>query len=166
MGYHLSPLPGLGDATGAGLPYRGWGWTVFYRKGGSYAIIFRSALSRDVAMILDKLTLRNFCLFRGQQVFDLSPVQRQGKRRPIVLFGGINGGGKTTLFDAAQLALYGGRARCSKRAGLSYDEFLRPGVERPAGPPGGPGAAALPPRGHPPSWGRSRVAVGRPVRPG
>jgi DNA sulfur modification protein DndD len=47
---------------------------------------------------------------------------------PIILFGGLNGGGKTTLLDAIQLALYGSRARCSKRAGSSYDEFLRQSI--------------------------------------
>src|SRR5580700_12026515 len=79
-------------------------------------------------MILEQLTLRNFCLFRGEQVFDLTPVRRNGKHLPIILFGGINGGGKTTLLDAIQLALYGGRARCSKRSTLAYDEFLRASI--------------------------------------
>jgi DNA sulfur modification protein DndD len=79
-------------------------------------------------MILQRLTLRNFGLFHGQQVFDLTPLQRNGRTRPIILFGGINGGGKTTLFDAVQLALYGSRARCSKRASLSYDDFLRQSI--------------------------------------
>src|SRR5438034_2036550 len=79
-------------------------------------------------MILEQLMLRNFCLFRGKQVFELAPLQRDGKLRPIVLFGGINGGGKTTLFDAIQLALYGNRARCSKRANLSYEDFLRQSI--------------------------------------
>jgi DNA sulfur modification protein DndD len=76
-------------------------------------------------MILEQLTVRNFCLYRGEQTFDLTPATAGGKHRPIVLFGGINGGGKTTLLDAIQLALYGNRARCSKRADLSYEEFLR-----------------------------------------
>jgi DNA sulfur modification protein DndD len=66
-------------------------------------------------MILEQLTLLNFCLFAGTQTFDLTPVRRNGKHLPIILFGGINGGGKTTLLDAIQLALYGPRARCSKR---------------------------------------------------
>jgi DNA sulfur modification protein DndD len=79
-------------------------------------------------MILEQLKLRNFCLFRGTQIFNLRPVQTNGRHRPIVLFGGINGGGKTTLFDAIQLTLYGPRARCSKRANLSYEEFLRQSV--------------------------------------
>src|SRR5438105_2810998 len=79
-------------------------------------------------MILQQLTLRDFCLFRGEQTFDLAPATVQGRHRPIVLFGGINGGGKTTLLDAIQLALYGQRARCSKRTNLSYEEFLRESV--------------------------------------
>ena len=81
-------------------------------------------------MHLDRLTLRNFCLFRGQQTFNLAPAEKNGKRRPIVLFGGINGGGKTTLFDAIQLALYGTRARCSKRINLSYEDFLLQSVHQ------------------------------------
>src|SRR5437868_6836873 len=85
-------------------------------------------------MILEQLTVRNFCLYRGEQTFDLTPVTTGTKHRPIVLFGGINGGGKTTLLDAIQLALYGPRARCSKRNGLPYDEFLRLSVHRAAPP--------------------------------
>lgn len=79
-------------------------------------------------MILEQLTLRNFCLFSGEQVFTLTPGQRNGKHLPIILFGGINGGGKTTLLDAIQLALYGGRARCSKRSTLSYEAFLQESI--------------------------------------
>ena len=58
-------------------------------------------------MILEHVTLRNFCLYRGEQTFDLTPVPapRGGEMRPIVLFGGTNGAGKTTLLDAIQLAL-------------------------------------------------------------
>jgi DNA sulfur modification protein DndD len=79
-------------------------------------------------MILDELTLRNFCLFGGEQVLNLAPARRGGKAAPIVLFGGINGGGKTTLLDAVQLVLYGVRARCSKRADKTYEQFLRESI--------------------------------------
>jgi DNA sulfur modification protein DndD len=79
-------------------------------------------------MILEQLTVQNFCLYRGEQTFDLMPVREGGRHRPIVLFGGINGGGKTTLLDAIQLTLYGNRARCSKRADLCYEEFLRASI--------------------------------------
>jgi len=81
-------------------------------------------------MILEHVTLRDFCLFRGEQTFDLTPLPapRNAGTRGVVLFGGVNGAGKTTLLDAIQLALYGPRARCSKRAGLAYDEFLRKSI--------------------------------------
>lgn len=94
---------------------------------------------RTGVMILEQLAVRNFCLFRGRQAFNLLPAQRQGRYRPIILFGGINGGGKTTLFDAIQLALYGARARCSKRATLPYDDFLRQSIHH--GVPEAEGAA-------------------------
>ncbi|HEX5273059.1 MAG TPA: DNA sulfur modification protein DndD [Gemmataceae bacterium] len=90
-------------------------------------------------MILEQLSVRNFCLYRGDQSFELRPAQRQGKHRPIILFGGINGGGKTTLFDAIQLALYGSRARCSKRSGLAYDDFLRQSIHQGTEPADGAG---------------------------
>ena len=81
-------------------------------------------------MILEHVTLRDFCLFHGEQTFDLAPLHatRNADGRGIVLFGGVNGAGKTTLLDAIQLALYGTRARCSKRAALAYDEFLRKSI--------------------------------------
>ena len=75
-------------------------------------------------MILQQLTLRDFGLFKGRQVLDLAPAKAAGRGRPIVLFGGVNGAGKTTILDAIQLVLYGVRARCSKRANLPYEEFL------------------------------------------
>src|SRR3954452_6469874 len=81
-------------------------------------------------MILQQLTLRDFGLFRGKQVLDLAPGAANGRSRPIVLFGGVNGAGKTTILDAIQLVLYGGRARCSKRSSLAYEEFLAQSIHR------------------------------------
>lgn len=78
-------------------------------------------------MILEQLMLQNFCLYCGEQTFDLSPV---GRERPVILIGGLNGGGKTTILDAVQLALYGPRAQISKRQGTSYDQFLRACIHR------------------------------------
>lgn len=79
-------------------------------------------------MILQQLTLRNFGLYCGENVLDLSPARKRSRVAPIILFGGVNGGGKTTILDAIQLALYGNRARCSKRGDKSYDEFLRESI--------------------------------------
>src|SRR5258705_8894882 len=90
-------------------------------------------------MILQQLTLRNFCLYQGEHLLDLSPGRRRNRPVPIVLFGGINGGGKTTLLDAVQLVLYGNRARCSKRADKAYDAFLQDSIHNGVDP--GEGAA-------------------------
>ncbi|MBV8885371.1 MAG: DNA sulfur modification protein DndD [Chroococcidiopsidaceae cyanobacterium CP_BM_RX_35] len=79
-------------------------------------------------MIFHELVLQNFGPYQGRQVIDLSPgdgIQN------IVLLGGMNGGGKTTLIDAIRLALYGHRAPCSTRGNLSYGEFLHQCVSRP-----------------------------------
>jgi DNA sulfur modification protein DndD len=85
-------------------------------------------------MILNQLMLRNFCLYRGENVLDLAPGRRRGAAAPIVLFGGMNGGGKTTLLDAVQLVLYGKRARCSKRGDKSYEQFLRESINHAVDP--------------------------------
>jgi DNA sulfur modification protein DndD len=92
-------------------------------------------------MILRELRLKNFGLFRGVQRFELSPTGRNGTGKPIVLFGGMNGGGKTTIFDGLQLALYGSRARCSKRSGRNYDDFLRDSINNGVAPETGAGVA-------------------------
>ena len=78
-------------------------------------------------MILDELVLHNFGVYRGRQTVRLTPPE---EGRPVVLFGGLNGGGKTTFLDALQLALYGPFARCSNREGLSYQDYLAQCVHR------------------------------------
>jgi DNA sulfur modification protein DndD len=78
-------------------------------------------------MILRRLTLDNFGVYRGRHDVDLAPPS---SLRPVVLIGGLNGGGKTTFLDAIQLALYGGMAEASSRGDLPYDEYLRRSVHR------------------------------------
>jgi len=78
-------------------------------------------------MILKRLTLHNFGVYRGRHVVDLAPPS---DRKPVILIGGLNGGGKTTFLDALQLALYGRMAQCSNRGDLAYEEFLRRAVHR------------------------------------
>lgn len=80
-------------------------------------------------MTFEQLLIRNFGLYRGEQIVNLDPPSGQ---RPIVLIGGLNGAGKTTLLDAIQLALYGKRARLSNRAGLAYHDYLRRSMNRSA----------------------------------
>lgn len=59
------------------------------------------------AMIFNKLTLLNVGNFAGTHVFNLRQKNNSAEPRPIVLFGGLNGAGKTTIFDAIKLCLYG-----------------------------------------------------------
>ena len=81
-------------------------------------------------MIFLELTLENFGPYRGKQVIDLRPKIHDNVISPIILFGGMNGGGKTTLMDAMRLALYGQRAQCSTRGNLSYPDFLKQAVNK------------------------------------
>lgn len=60
-------------------------------------------------MIIKKLVLHNYRVFRGNHEIELTPQRREGEAhdRPIVLFGGLNGAGKTSILSAIRLALYG-----------------------------------------------------------
>lgn len=78
-------------------------------------------------MILDELTLHNFGLYAGRQTVELTPPAPD---KPVILFGGLNGGGKTTLLDAIQLCLFGPHATISNRGTLSYPEYLSRSIHR------------------------------------
>ncbi len=77
-------------------------------------------------MILHKLTLNNFGLFRGRQTITLTPYNS----RPIILIGGMNGSGKTTLLDAVRLCLYGKRSLGSRVSPNEYHEYLAAMIHR------------------------------------
>ncbi|MEU6254335.1 DNA sulfur modification protein DndD [Streptomyces sp. NPDC047043] len=81
-------------------------------------------------MHLHNVTLHDFGAYRGEQRLDL----RTEPGRPIVLIGGLNGCGKTTLLDAIQLVLYGPKADCSGRGNRPYNEYLQQCINREADP--------------------------------
>lgn len=81
-------------------------------------------------MILDSIVIENFGAYGGRQEATLTP----GEGKPIILFGGMNGGGKTTLLDAVQLAFYGAKAKLSNRNRLGYREYLRESIHRGSDP--------------------------------
>ncbi|MBD2250745.1 DNA sulfur modification protein DndD [Nostoc parmelioides] len=84
-------------------------------------------------MIFLELVLQNFGPYSGRQVINLDPRSEEN-HHPIILLGGMNGGGKTTLMDSIRLALYGQRAQCSTRGNLSYSDFLTQCVNSQANP--------------------------------
>ncbi|BCL36366.1 DNA sulfur modification protein DndD [Nostoc sp. MS1] len=84
-------------------------------------------------MLFLELVLQNFGPYAGRQVINLDPRIAQNPQ-PIILLGGMNGGGKTTLMDSIRLALYGQRAQCSTRGNLSYSDFLTQCVNSQANP--------------------------------
>ena len=74
-------------------------------------------------MIFKTLTLNNFRVFNGQTTIDLNPRKEGVFERPIILFGGLNGAGKTSILTAIRLALLGKRALgavITKKDYLSY----------------------------------------------
>tara|TARA_R100000027_G_scaffold163_1_gene166 strand:+ start:11032 stop:13011 length:1980 start_codon:yes stop_codon:yes gene_type:complete len=78
-------------------------------------------------MIFESIRLENFGVYGGVNEADLMPVGR----KPVVLLGGMNGGGKTTLLDALLLVLYGSKAKVSNRTGrMAYDNYLRECIHR------------------------------------
>lgn len=81
-------------------------------------------------LIFKELILENFGPYHGRNVIDLTPKSDDDQDAPIILVGGMNGGGKTTLMDSIRLALYGRRADCSSRENLSYKEFLNQCVNK------------------------------------
>jgi DNA sulfur modification protein DndD len=73
-------------------------------------------------MILDNLVLENVGTFRGKQTLALTPPSPQ---KPVILVGGLNGAGKTTILESIHLALYGSLSLMPGRRTGSYENYLR-----------------------------------------
>ena len=77
-------------------------------------------------MILTRLVLENYGAYEGRNELDLET----SPERPIVLIGGVNGAGKTTILDSILLGLYGrsifGRGMSSRK----YRDYLSKLVHR------------------------------------
>lgn len=94
-------------------------------------------------MLIKSLTMNDYRVYAGPNSFDLSPRLRHGKMRPIVLFGGLNGAGKTSLLSGVRLALYGKASLGDAVSQKRYDQYLLESIHRPKGRKIGPRGASI-----------------------
>jgi DNA sulfur modification protein DndD len=80
-------------------------------------------------MIIHRVSLQNVGVYRGSHSIDLTPPDAE---HPITLIGALNGGGKTTLLGAIQLALYGSRSKGIERTKKGYQRHLQELINRSA----------------------------------
>lgn len=72
-------------------------------------------------MQITKLVLDNFSSYEGKTIFDFTVKKKQ----PIVLIGGLNGAGKTSIFTAIKIALYGPLAFGYTGSNAFYSKKIR-----------------------------------------
>lgn len=81
-------------------------------------------------MLLKTITVDNYGLFHGRQCIDVAPRKKYGKTRPVILFGGKNGSGKTTIQEAVRLCLYGASILGNRVSRREYESFLAERIHR------------------------------------
>jgi DNA sulfur modification protein DndD len=83
-------------------------------------------------MNINKLVLFNYGPFREANTIVFSDKQRKAdsSARNIILIGGKNGSGKTSLFTALQVCLYGQSSLGPRTSRRSYEDFLRDQIHR------------------------------------
>lgn len=77
-------------------------------------------------MLLQKIILDDFGVYRGHNEFDVSAT----RDKPIVLCGGKNGTGKTTLFESVPLCLYGQNSFDRKITQKQYHKIIAKSFHR------------------------------------
>ena len=81
---------------------------------------------RGIVVQIKWLRLKNFGVFQGMVQLDLSIE----KDRNIILIGGQNGSGKTTILDAIKVALYGPFAFGFKNTNTAYLSYIQDHLNR------------------------------------
>jgi len=77
-------------------------------------------------MLLSKVVLNDFGVYRGRNEFDFKTT----KDKPIILIGGTNGAGKTTLFESVMLCLYGQDSFEKKTTQKQYHQKIARTIHR------------------------------------
>lgn len=75
-------------------------------------------------MIINSLELTNFKNFRGLHTLDFSLRNGGNNGKNIVLIGGMNGAGKTTVLEAIKLCLYGKKSDLMGSDFRTYDKLI------------------------------------------
>jgi len=75
-------------------------------------------------MIINKIVLNNFGVFKGQHELLLYPDHQF---KPIIIIGGMNGAGKTTVFNAIKLCLYGSHIFKNNN---DYSKYIKDKIHR------------------------------------
>ncbi len=81
-------------------------------------------------MILHKIELHNFGIYGGNADFNLSPQSGERFQRPIILFRGKNGVGKSTLAEAIRLCLHGKLSLGGRTRQRDYELYLQQRLHR------------------------------------
>ena len=87
-------------------------------------------------MLLRSVTFENFGLYAGVHTFDLTPDNAGQFDRPIVLFSGKNGVGKTTFVNGIRLCLHGPLALGGRVGQQEYEAHLAGLIHHRAGSTG------------------------------
>ena len=72
-------------------------------------------------MILETVAIENVGVYGSRTEFNLNPLSAE---KPVVLIGGLNGRGKTTLRNAILTCFHGDNAVCTNRDNLPYRQYL------------------------------------------
>lgn len=94
-------------------------------------------------MLIERLQICDFGVFRAEHVIELTPRKKYGAKRPIILFGGLNGSGKTTIHTAVRLALYGKQALGRATSQKQYEDYLRESIHKNLEPVVSPNSASI-----------------------
>jgi DNA sulfur modification protein DndD len=82
-------------------------------------------------MIIRRVAFTNFGVYGGRNEFELIPRTDEQFSRPIVLFSGKNGAGKTTFVEGIRLCLHGSLAIGDRVGRSEYEEHLLRRIHRP-----------------------------------